>query len=63
MKLIAEEVVWISVARAARILGKSCRQVLRYIESGKLIAKRIGPSGWQKVDLDSVVRLQREFPS
>jgi len=56
----ATETVWISIARAARILEKSQRQIRNYVEDGKLRAQRVGGRGWMKVSFDDVCRLREE---
>lgn len=51
---------YIPVAVAARILGRSSRQVHRYIEEGLLRHRRAGPRGWKRVSYEDVCRLCRE---
>jgi hypothetical protein len=48
---------WIPVAAAARILRKSPRQVLYYVEAGLLRAERIGDRGWLRVSYEDVLKV------
>ena len=42
LDISAQERVWITVDAAAKLLGKSDRTILRWIQSGKLKSKRVG---------------------
>jgi excisionase family DNA binding protein len=45
-----------SVSAAARIAGCSQDTVLRWIEEGAIVAWRIPPRGWYKIDRQSLIR-------
>jgi hypothetical protein len=54
----ANDIVWIPVATAARILEVSPRQIGRYIENGLLPRfRRLGELGWREVPFDDVMNL------
>jgi hypothetical protein len=48
---------FISVAAAAKILGRSPKMVRYYAECGALASRRIGPRGWMRVKHDDVIKL------
>jgi predicted site-specific integrase-resolvase len=54
---ISDRAIWIRVALAAHILGKSRWQVRRYIEAGLVRARRVGREGWWEVARQDVEKL------
>jgi len=52
-----------SVSAAARIAGCSQDTVLRWIEEGAIVAWRIPPRGWYKIDRDSLTRFLDRRPT
>jgi len=50
-------VSWISVAEAARIMGRSSETVRRIVHSGAVGAKRVGDRGWWLVAAEDVQAL------
>lgn len=48
---------WITTREAAAVLGVSDRHVRRLVLSGKLVARRRGELGWQRISAQSVVAL------
>jgi excisionase family DNA binding protein len=45
----------LTTGTVARMLRVSADTVLRFIEQGDLVARKVGPRGWYRIEYDSVV--------
>lgn len=60
-QLHIESGTWVATSRAERLLGCSKPSIIRYIDRGLLIGKRVPPKGWYKIEYESILVLIRKM--